>query len=335
MYMFPPVNCAYQSICHRHSYVFIVNLGNRLTRAVRNPRLFLRGANRVFHRHCGLRSENTVGINIFNEDWDTLVVLDACRYDMFKSTSRLKGSLSAETSKGSSTVEWLQADFEGRDLRDTVYVTANPQLEENRDVWEIHLHKTINVWLEDGWDEETGTVRAETMTEASLDAAERFPNKRLVVHYMQPHYPFVPADTDFDKQHLSKMDGKGGEPTDENVWNQKFNGTLDVSRDELWSIYRENLEYVLENVAVLLDGFSGKTVVTGDHGNYVGERASPIPIREYGHPRGLYDNPVVRVPWLQYECGERREICAGDSESESLVESETVADRLQALGYRE
>jgi arylsulfatase A-like enzyme len=238
-------------------------------------------------------------------------------------------------SKGSSTVEWLEANFDGHDLRDTVYVTANPQFEENRDGWEIRLCETVNVWLEDGWDEETGTVRAETMTEAALDAVERFPDKRLVVHYMQPHYPFVPADTDFDKQHLSQIDGEGGEPTNENVWNQKFNRTLGVSRDELWSIYQANLEYVLEHVGALLDRLSGKTVVTGDHGNYVGERASPIPIKEWGHPRGIYDDPLIRVPWLEYEQGTRREIHAADSRSRNDVDDKTVSDRLQALGYHE
>jgi hypothetical protein len=39
--------------------------------------------------------ENTDEINVFDEDWDTLVVLNACRYDMFESTSRLDGSLSS------------------------------------------------------------------------------------------------------------------------------------------------------------------------------------------------------------------------------------------------
>lgn len=308
---------------------------NRLVRAVANPRLFVRGINRLFHRHGGLRSENTAGIDIFGEDWDNLVILDACRYDMFESTSQLEGTLSHRISKGSSTVEWLKANFDGRNLRDTVYVTSNPQLEENRDRWDIQLHETINVWLNQGWDSKTGTVLADTMTEAVIDAHEQFPHKRIVAHYMQPHYPFVPAETDFDKDHLHLMDGEGGVSSDENVWNQKFKGELDTSREELWSIYMENLEYVLEHIEKLLDEVSGKTVITADHGNYVGERASPIPIREWGHPRGLYDEPLVRVPWLEYERGKRRKIRADESKSRDDIESETVSDRLQALGYRE
>jgi len=255
---------------------------------------------------------------------------------MFKSTSQLDGSLSSRISKGSSTVEWLQANFDGCDLRDTVYVTANPQLERNRDRWDITLHETINVWLNEGWDDETGTVRAETMTDAALEAADRFPHKRLVVHYMQPHYPFVPANTTADKEHLRQIDGDGDGPLEENVWNQMFHGDLELSRDELWSIYVENLGYVLEHVEELLANLTGKTVITGDHGNYVGERASPIPIREYGHPRGLYDNPVVQVPWFEYTHDERREIFEDHgSSSSSDVKTDLVTERLRDLGYIE
>lgn len=101
---------------------------------------------------------------------------------------------------------------------------------------------------------------------------------------MQLHCPFVRSDTVFDKNHLGAIEGNGVSPAGENVWNQKFTGDLAISREELWSMYVENLEYVLEHVEELLDAVPGKTVITSDHGNYVGERTSLIPIREYGHP---------------------------------------------------
>ncbi|WP_202593750.1 hypothetical protein [Halolamina rubra] len=307
----------------------------RFIRALQNPRLFFRGLNRTYHTRAGLRSENTDGLDIFDEDWDTLIVLDACRYDMFEKANQLEGALSSRISKGSATTEWLQANFDGQDLRDTVYVTANPQLERNRENWDITLHETINVWLEDGWDEETGTVRAETVSETALDTIKQFPHKRLVVHYMQPHYPFVPTDTQFDKEHLRQLDDGENSPAKENLWNQKFMGKLDISREQLWTMYVENLNYALECVEELLEKLSGKTVVTGDHGNYVGERASPIPIREFGHPRGLYDDPVVRIPWLEYESGPRREITAQSTdESQGSINSQLVDERLQNLGYK-
>ncbi|SFC75578.1 hypothetical protein SAMN05444422_12114 [Halobiforma haloterrestris] len=309
---------------------------DRLKRAFRNPRLFARGLNRTYHRRGGLRSENSEGVDVFDEDWDNLVILDACRYDMFEQVNHIEGTLTAKESKASATSEWLKANVADRDLRDTVYVTANPQLEGNREKWDVKFHHVSNVWLNEDWDEETGTVLADTMTEAAIEAYEQYPHKRLVVHYMQPHYPFVSADTDFDKGHLNTIENGEDSPDGENVWAQKFIGEIEPPREELWEIYTANLEYVLDHVEELLAEVPGKTVVTSDHGNYVGERASPIPIREYGHPRGLYDDPVVQVPWLEYTRGERREIITEfDSRDQSIVESEVVSDRLRDLGYVE
>ncbi|WP_267161072.1 sulfatase-like hydrolase/transferase [Halovenus salina] len=313
-----------------------MGLIERFGRAARNPRLFARGMNRLFYRRVGLRHENPEGIDVFDEDWDTLVVLDACRFDMFEQVNHLDGTVTARESKGSATAEWLQANVDGRALRDTVYVTSNPQLERNRDSWDVSFHHVDNVWFDHGWDKETGTVLAETMTEAAINAYEQFPNKRLVVHYMQPHYPFVPADTDFDKTHLDSIESGDDTATGENVWNMKFMGQIDMSRNELWDVYTANLEYVLEHVEDLLEKIPGKSVITSDHGNYVGERAFPIPIREYGHPRGLYDTPLVRIPWFERTNGERRTIRDGSAdERQEAVSSSVVTDRLQDLGYKE
>jgi hypothetical protein len=310
-----------------------VNLIERLFRAFQNPRLFVRGLNRLYYCY-EINSQQAVKIDIFDEDWDTLVVLDACRFDMFEQINHLDGTLSSKLSQGSSTVEWLQANFDGRDLRDTVYVTANPQFERNRDRWNISLHDIINIWLDKGWDEGTGTVLADTVTESAIEAHSRFPYKRIVVHYMQPHYPFVPSATKFDKDHLSSIDSEDASADGENVWGQKFTGQLAISDDELWSMYTENLRYVLDHVEDFFDAVEGKVIVTSDHGNYVGERASPLPIREYGHPRGMDDEPVVRVPWLVYEDGPRPDIRTGEADSTDDIESGVVTERLKDLGYR-
>lgn len=306
----------------------------RLKRALSNPRLFARGINRAYYRRFGLRSENRDGVAVFDEDWDTLIVLDACRYDMFKQVNHIEGTLTAKESKASATSEWLRANVDGRNLYDTVYVTANPQLERHRKDWDVNFHKVVNVWLDEGWDEESGTVLADTMTEAAIRSHRQFPQKRLVVHYMQPHYPFVPADTDFDKKHLSSVNSADDSATGENVWSQKFMGELGISEEQLWDLYVENLVYVLDHVDELLAEISGKTVITSDHGNYVGERAFPVPIREYGHPRGLYDDTLIRVPWLEVMSGDRRKInIEPELDDDGRIDSTTVEDRLRDLGY--
>jgi hypothetical protein len=68
----------------------------------------------------------------------------------------------------------------------------------------------------------------------------------------------------------------------------------------------------------------------------VGERAFPFPIREWGHPRGIYTEQLVKVPWLVDDTGPRRKVVTEAAESEtSDVDEETVADRLKNLGYAE
>ncbi|GGN09853.1 alkaline phosphatase family protein [Halarchaeum nitratireducens] len=301
---------------------------SRLSRALGTPRLFLRHANRLYHRRFGLRSHDTAGDDPFDAEWDTLVLLDGCRYDTFARRADLPGTLERRRSPAASTVEFLRATVDGRDLRDTVYVTANPQLRQHDDV-DASFHAVVDVWREDGWDDETGTVLPETMTASAREAARDYPEKRLVVHYMQPHYPFVEADTTVDKGHLDgSIDG-------ENVWNRLLAGDADVDPEVVRDLYAENLDRALPHVAALLDDLGGRTVVTADHGNMLGERAFPIPYREWGHPRGLYTDELVTVPWLVVERGERRTITRGESDRAGRGDDAVVRERLRDLGYAE
>jgi hypothetical protein len=157
-----------------------------------------------------------------------------------------------------------------------------------------------------------------------------------VVHYIQPHYPFIGSGTDFDKRHLAASDADGNENGAENVWGQLMTGTLDIDAADIWRPYVANLKRALPHVEKLMSEFDGRTVVTADHGNMVGERSFPFPIREWGHPRGTYTDQLVRVPWLVYENGPRREVYAGDPAAKSeAVNEDVVTDRLRNLGYTE
>lgn len=311
-----------------------MNTVSRLLRATKSPVLFARHANRLYHRRFNRRPYNPAGIDVFAEEWDTLVILDACRYDMFERHAELPGRLEHRYTRGTDTTEFLTANFGGRDLRDTVYVTANPQLYHNRETIDTNLHSVIDIWQEDGWDEEYGTVLPETVTEYAVQAAREYPNKRHIVHYIQPHYPFIGAETDFDKRHLAAAED--ADRRAENVWGQLMTGALDASPADIWEPYVNNLKRTLPHVRTLLDELDGRTVVTADHGNMVGERSFPIPIREWGHPRSIYTEQLARVPWLVHDGGPRREVITGQSEStQESVKDETVADRLKHLGYAE
>jgi hypothetical protein len=300
-------------------------LGSPYLREILTDRYeFFRFLNRMYFKRLNTRRWNADGVNVFDEDWDNLFVLDACRYDMFREASDLPGRLESRISRGSNTMEFVEANFDGRDLRDTVYVTANPMLYRIRDSIDLRFHAVENVWDTD-WDEEYRTVVPELVNERASAAYEQYPEKRIVVHYIQPHIPFL---SDGGKSYFQ------GEREDRPpFWDAIQRGDIDISTEQVWEWYCNNLHRVLSHVEDLLETFEGRSVVTADHGNHVGERVWPFPIREWGHPYGIYTEELVRVPWHVYENGERRSITRGDIEMESNISQITVDDRLTGLGY--
>jgi hypothetical protein len=295
-----------------------------IKKGLANPRYIAQEANRLFYRRLYTWSYNEDGMDFFDADWDNMLILDACRYDLFDRTSTLPGETTAVQSRGSSTLEFLRGNFDGKQLLDTVYVTASPMLYRHRDSVDVQFHEIIEVWKDSGWHETYRTVLPETVTEAALDAAERFPDKRLLVHFIQPHYPFLGA-TGQENFDLDRLDFQ---------WDDLASGELGISRDVVERAYEENLEEVLPSVERLLSELGGKTVVTADHGQMFGERTFPIPMREYGHPAGIYSDELVTVPWHVFDEGPRRETIAEEPVTDSeRNEMELADERLRALGY--
>lgn len=284
-----------------------------------------RALNRRYYRY---RSTASSGYDLLGADWDVCVVLDACRYDLFAERSSLPGTLSRATSRGSSTTEWLAATFDGRDASDAVYVTANPQLYDNRDAIDVSFHAVEDLWR-DEWDPEAKTVPPERTTERALAAAAAYPNKRLLIHFLQPHYPFLTSPGGWHERGHAREDGS--------FWDEIHRGELDVDEDLVWRRYAENLDAVLPHVRELIESIEGKVVVTADHGNMVGERAWPIPVREWGHPPGIHTAELLTVPWLECPCEERRDVVEGESAGVAAATAgdteDVVEDRLADLGY--
>lgn len=285
---------------------------------VRLPPLsrFGRRVNRAFHRRMGRRSHDPAGVDVVAEDWDLLVVLDACRADTFEAVNDLPGECSRRRSRGSHTVEFLWGNFVNRELHDTVYVTANVQPYVFREY--LDLHHVEHAWV-DGFDEERRTVPPDAVTDAALGAAERFPHKRLVVHYLQPHYPF--------------LDGPSFPYGTMAFWDAVAAGAVDCSSDRLRDLHRTNLARVLQEVERLREAVEGGLVVSSDHGTALGERAAPVPTREWGHPWGVYIEPLVTVPWLTTMRGDRRQVVAEQSVETADYDDDAIEAQLDALGY--
>lgn len=297
---------------------------------LRQPRRIFGEINRLINSGVNYRSTpicNKSGVNFLDADWDNLIILDACRYDTFADIADLPGEFQHRESLASATDEFLQSNFAGRNLTDTVYVTANPSLYrlQEDDAINVTFYNQIDIW-QDNWHEDHHTVMPEPVTEAALRAAGKYPEKRLIIHYIQPHVPYVGPT------------GVAELPTEYmNIWRAVREGKVDVPLETARTAYRENLELVLPDVATLLAEFTGRTVVTADHGELLGERDSPIPIRRFGHPSHTNIEALVKVPWLVHDDGDRRQVVSEDSDdTERAAADEAVVERrLAELGYAE
>lgn len=263
------------------------------------------------------------GIDVIARDWDTLIILDSCTYDLFVGCSDLSGRLSKVISPGGATGEFLFTTVGDADLSDVVYVTASPGIRFVEKHREVNLHAIDDVW-EDEWNEELGTVEPETMLERAVAAHEKYPDKRIVVHFMQPHFPFI-GPTGQSIEHRAYGGQIDSDKTEGNsVWTRLSNGEL--SETEVRTAYRENLELTLPHVSELIESVSGRVAVTSDHGNAFGQKGV------YGHTPGVFLPEIVEVPWLDVPYDDRRKIKAEDA-ALSERDSDVVQDRLKDLGY--
>lgn len=279
-----------------------------------------------------------IGTNVYEREWDVLVLLDGCRVDLLSGVADEYAFLdNRETlrSVGSTSREWLAKTFVDEysaAVSETVYVTANPYTDEilapggaegnnspfNPANWSslnaTSFQSVEEVWR-DRWDDSLGTVPPRRVTDRTISVDRDLDPKRLIVHYMQPHQPF-----------LGILDGDD-EPPDwarGNLWHALQRG--DVSRSVLWDAYEENLRLVLDEVALLRENLDAdRMIISSDHGNALGEWGI------YGHPNGFPHPAVKRVPWVRTSAEDN-----GSYEPTTETGSEppaSVTDRLEDLGY--
>lgn len=226
---------------------------------------------------------------------DNLVVLDSCRYDYFEQEYDrfLDGELTKVISPASTTVEWMKKTWKG--FYSLTYVSAmsginskgfSPRFWKYRAI--DHFFKIIDVW-DFGWNDELGTVPPENVNDAVLKMTDR---RGLVIHFAQPHIPYIGETTITFPREKPRGDNLGEIPIMGHIiLNEIEKGNVTFSM--LRKAYRDNLRLVLKVVAELLPHLEGKTIITADHGDLLGEGG------KVWHWRGSYDPRLKEVPWFE------------------------------------
>lgn len=271
--------------------------------------------------------------NMIDEDFDLLVVLDACRFDLMESVvdeydwaHMMRPYVAASSSQ-----EWISRTFMTRDsplpfavadlwpeltdpgryaehfetdlLDDVAYVTWNPysaMLDGDR------FGRFEEVWR---GKEASETIEPRDMTDAVVSLMRGGWDGRVVVHYQQPHLPFRDEDD---------------EDFEDSAWERYQRGELDYGK--MWAMYQDNLRWAMDDISLLLENVDASSVaVTADHGNALGEGGM------YGH-FPYVDNPGMKiVPWI--DAG-RAEDSGGHEPTVTVGERSSVNERLEHLGYR-
>lgn len=267
-----------------------------------------------------------IGTPIWERDWDVLLILDACRLDLMREVADeydfLGGpeNIAPFWSVASKSNHWMERTFAAKyadEVERTAYVTGNPFTAKTA----LGARPALidEVWRY-AWDEGAQTVPPRPMTDRAIATWREADVDRMIVHYMQPHDPFlshpemVPPRTPEDF----------GEELD-SVW-QRAGRTVPMA--DVWEAYRDNLRSVLDDVGLLLENLEAPTVaISADHGNAVGEWGV------YGHPGDVLLPGIRRVPWIEttgHDDGEYEPTTERDEEVAAL----DVEDRLRSLGYK-
>jgi len=231
---------------------------------------------------------------IHDTDWDTLILLDACRHDFFKRYITLSGKLQKCRSRAHHTFEWVERTFP--DFYDWTYFSAHPYINVGEVVqrWNAinHFKRVVPIYRF-GWNERTGTVHPNVVGET----VKATPYEKAIIHYIQPHGPWIGKTRWLNPWMLAQ-------------W-QRHQAMADwvaakTKPDPKFfrACYRDNLKLVLKSVEKYLPHFKDKVVITSDHGELLGEKGMYLhgaveKSREHlPYPKWAVDFLRV-VPWFE------------------------------------
>lgn len=227
---------------------------------------------------------------IQKSNWNHLVILDACRYDFFEQEiySYLGGKLLKVFSSASCTDQWLVNVWKG--FHNLTYFSANPMVN-SRGIMvhgfraKDHFKEIIDIW-DQGWNEELSTVPPWNVNEA----ISRFKRAKSVIHYMQPHGPWI------GKTKLT-IRGKGFQDLKKPVMADALIAerirSKEISIEMLRQAYKDNLRTVLKYVTELIPHLHGRVVLTSDHGELLGEYGLLL------HPSRVRAVELRSIPWFE------------------------------------
>lgn len=300
----------------------------------------------------GLNGIWTIGTNVFDREWDVLIVLDTARVDALRAVVDeydFIGEVDSIWSVGGASAEWLARTFDERhvdEIQNTAFLSAQSHVQEildtkvqktdsdrplplkalrtipSVDIDELgkveYLFNFETIGEEGPFGHTEGNTPPRYVTDRGIAVGREHDFDRLMLQYHQPHTPW------FSKALEEDRDLKYHEY---DWWNYYYD-TGDV--DTIWEAYMSDLRYVLDDIEILLDNLDAeRVVITADHGEAFGE---------YGvlsHKLGSLHPQIRQVPWIVTSAEDHGTYQPTVEEPDnSKMSRDKLDSQLEALGYR-
>ncbi len=263
---------------------------------------------------------------ILKKNWDVLIVLDACRYDIFNDI--YPGDVDKVYSAGSQTHHFCVNVFEkySEEFDDINVISANPHLNSyklpNREFDpEDKFKKIYDVWKKT---DKNNITRPEYVLDKFDEVKEE--GEKYILWFMQPHFPYLnypccmEAEIDYNgiqidpsifREIVVKIEGILPFSLARLLWKFwdktiGFSGSMRKTmcahgRDAPYKGYVYSLKYTLAKI-MSYDFGDRDVIITGDHGEILTWENR----KKYGafsHPQNK-EYPVLReVPWTRLDFG--------------------------------
>lgn len=290
-----------------------------------------------------LLSRLDFGTNVFDREWEVLVVLDTCRVDSMRQVAPefdFVSDVDSIWSLGSTSSEWIAKTFSSKHrdtIRNTALVSANPHVqhtlfdrqfpEHDKDApfaltdWDT-VHPEDFQHIDQPWqyatDKRYSHVMPSVMTERAVDVYREQQPKRLVVHYMPPHRPHI-SNAVREERALTEVE------------KDPFGALMDgaTTPDVVQRNHVSDLRFVLEEgVGPLLNNVDAdRVVITADHGDGFGDWGC------FAHVAGDPRPPVRKVPWVVTEARDTGSLEPAVFPPEGEHKRAETRSQLEALGY--
>ncbi|MDZ7731069.1 MAG: hypothetical protein U5K37_09320 [Natrialbaceae archaeon] len=297
-------------------------------------------------------SVRTIGTNVFDREWDVLILLDTCRVDALEAVKDEYDFIEAVDSTwsvGGGSAEWLARTFDEAhldEIRETAFLSAQSHVQEILDT-KVHrtdssrplpfktlrlmpsvdiddvgkveyLFKCETIGEAGPYGHTEGNTPPRYVTDRGIAVGREGQFDRLILQYHQPHTPWFSTALAEDRElHYHEYD-----------WWNYYMETGD--RESIWEAYMSDLRFVLDEVELLLENIDADTVaISSDHGEAFGE------FGVLGHNLGSIHPKVRKVPWVETSAEDTGSYEPSVEEPDrTTIPQEELDEQLEALGYK-